>query len=81
MRENAFPLDSPLRTHLWPQIVSRTTAERVLDTAVDQVQTRKLPRFVDPRLARFFLLNETGRQEVTSVLWQIAQSICPFKSL
>ncbi|CAG2167456.1 unnamed protein product [Oppiella nova] len=80
LRSHSVALRDPLRDDLWRELALRhscgarpPTPDDALSTALE---TRKLPKFVEPRVARFFRLNPAGRQDVTRVLWSLSQS-CP----
>ena len=76
LRSTPIGLEDPVRDWLWVHIALKHCAGA--DTQFDGqfeslLSTNKLPKFVEPRLARFFALNDTHRQEVTSVLWHLSQ--------
>lgn len=79
MRHSSVALDDCVREYLWLELSSRhSSPDTQFDGLFDSsLETNKLPRFVEPRVARFFALDPSGRQEVTSVLWHISQGEFP----
>ena len=75
MRSTSISLEHPIRSRLWTQMALRHCNRA--DTQFDaqfEIRTNKLPHFVEPRVARFFALDSSGRREVTTVLWHLSQS-------
>jgi hypothetical protein len=79
MRNTSINLNDLIRNDLWRELSLRHSNSNQLDQEFDnefeRLATNKLPQFVDPKFGRFFGLNSEGKKELTTILWNLSQSM------
>lgn len=78
IRVSDWPLNHPLRSKLWLDLLKRHNAKVARGTPIidggndEQHIGNKLPVWCDTRYCRFFQLNKAGQELVPRVLWELA---------
>jgi hypothetical protein len=79
MRNTSINLNDLIRNDLWRELSLRHSNSNQFDQEFDnefeRLVTNKLPQFVDPKFGRFFGLNSEGKKELTTILWNLSQSM------